>query len=94
MPFFLSGCFRAKTIFKLVHTYMFNPMATCHGGENIFKLNLRFFFPRPNKVVNMKIALLGSKKNLKKNLAREANINQQLLDLRLGYGNAIATNKI
>jgi hypothetical protein len=51
---------------------MFNPMATCHGGENIFKLNLRFFFPGPSKVVNMKIALLGSKKNLKKKFSKRS----------------------
>ncbi len=66
MPFFLSGCFCAKTIFKLVHMYMFSPMATCHGGENILKLNLRFFFPGPNRVVNMKIALLENKKIFEK----------------------------
>jgi hypothetical protein len=47
-------------------------MATCHGGENILKLNLRFFFPGPSKVVNMKIALLGSKKNLKKKFSKRS----------------------
>jgi hypothetical protein len=58
---------------------MFNPMATYHGGENIFELNLMFLFLQPSKVVNMKIALLGSKKYLKKKLSK-----------RSKYGSSIA----